>query len=463
MARRTKVTGELKSTGRAALKQYDRVTGAASDAVGSILQLPRQWAGAIVGEKNPKPYKVTKDWEFWLKDGEIYRNARGNRGPISDTGMPANVRWESSKAHFDHYFGKGTFLRRHNRKRCIYNPAKFDRCVRDVKAHASGPVNAYAVCTAAGTRNPQAPTMEELRAAVTAAGYHLGNSFEDAQLIYSASAETMGPATYGHPAFEALYHKDTGWLTVGDTHTFAPNPKKGKSRFERCVESVTAGGSADDPRAVCAAAGRAKYGQAEMTRRSVAGRRRATRGNPPNPQEAAREMYESFHGKPAEGETLVEEEFHVHEHLSPLGVLTEFKVATITGLDATLATSEGEKDAGDYDETAARPGTVFLCSNEQGTQLYFVGGDQSLDLARLKFTGDLVKDDMVIGILYEVTYRTRKKFDKFQLTEYYHELGEETGDQPFLRYDSLSPHLAISGGKYKIKMPLIGMSPGIEN
>jgi hypothetical protein len=327
MARRTKVTGELKSTGRAALKQYDRVTGAASDAVGSILQLPRQWAGAIVGEKNPKPYKVTKDWEFWLKDGEIYRNAR----------------------------------------------------------------------------------------------------------------------------------------TVGDTHTFAPNPKKGKSRFERCVESVTAGGSADDPRAVCAAAGRAKYGQAEMTRRSVAGRRRATRGNPPNPQEAAREMYESFHGKPAEGETLVEEEFHVHEHLSPLGVLTEFKVATITGLDATLATSEGEKDAGDYDETAARPGTVFLCSNEQGTQLYFVGGDQSLDLARLKFTGDLVKDDMVIGILYEVTYRTRKKFDKFQLTEYYHELGEETGDQPFLRYDSLSPHLAISGGKYKIKMPLIGMSPGIEN
>ena len=74
--------------------------------------LPRKWVGSLVGERNPKPYKVTKDWEFWLKDGEIYRNARGSRGPISDTGMPANVRWESSKAHFDHYSAKG-----------IYNPA----------------------------------------------------------------------------------------------------------------------------------------------------------------------------------------------------------------------------------------------------------------------------------------------------------------------------------------------------
>jgi hypothetical protein len=50
------ITATAKSTGRAALKQYDRVTGAASDAVGSILQLPRQWAGAIVGEKNPAAY-----------------------------------------------------------------------------------------------------------------------------------------------------------------------------------------------------------------------------------------------------------------------------------------------------------------------------------------------------------------------------------------------------------------------
>ena len=52
------------------------------------------------------------------------------------------------------------------------------------------------------------------------------------------------------------------------------------SAFEKCVEDVTARGSAYDPRAVCATAGRRKYGQAEMTRRAIAGRRAArARGN----------------------------------------------------------------------------------------------------------------------------------------------------------------------------------------
>ena len=220
------------------------------------------------------------------------------------------------------------------------------------------------------------------------------------------------------------------------------------AKFDRCVRDVQAHGGPVNAYAVCTAAG---------TRNK---KRRGKRGNPPNPEDAAQDMYESFHGKPATSQVLVKEEYHVHEHLATLGVLVSFRVATVTGLDAEVESSDA---AGDFDEVGADDKTVFLASNEQGTQLYFVGGDQSLDLARLKFTGDLVKDDMVIGILYEVTYRTRKKFDKFQLTEYYHELGEETGDQPFLRYDSLSPHLAISGGKYKIKMPLIGMSPGIEN
>lgn len=39
------------------------------------------------------------------------------------------------------------------RKRTL-NPPKFDRCVKDVKKR-SGAANAYAVCTAAGTRNPR--------------------------------------------------------------------------------------------------------------------------------------------------------------------------------------------------------------------------------------------------------------------------------------------------------------------
>ena len=189
------------------------------------------------------------------------------------------------------------------------------------------------------------------------------------------------------------------------------------------------------------------------------------KGNPKNPQSGAEEMYESFHGKPAEGVTVVEEELHEHEWLAPLGVLVNYRVATLSGFDVLIGVDDETAAEQDFDETAANAETIFLSANEDGTQIYFKGGDQSLPLDRFKMgeSTDWYRDDMIIGVLYEITYRTKKKFDKFQLTDYFHHLGEETGDQPMLRYDPLSPHQYVSGGKYKIKMPLIGMSPGIEN
>jgi hypothetical protein len=51
------------------------------------------------------------------------------------------------------------------------NPAKFDRCVRDVKARG-GDVNAYAVCTAAGTRNPKGRRNPESGAAELYQSFH---------------------------------------------------------------------------------------------------------------------------------------------------------------------------------------------------------------------------------------------------------------------------------------------------
>jgi hypothetical protein len=184
-----------------------------------------------------------------------------------------------------------------------------------------------------------------------------------------------------------------------------------------------------------------------------------------NPQSAAEEMYESFHGKPAGASITVQEWLHEHNDLAILGVLVNFKVATLSGFDVFIGTEDAVSEERDFDETVADEKTVFLAANEDGTQVYFVGGDQSLPLDRFKMgeSTDWYRDDMIIGVLYEITYRTKKKFDKFQLTDYFHHLGEETGDQPMLRYDPLSPHQYVSGGKYKIKMPLIGMSPGIEN
>jgi hypothetical protein len=54
----------------------------------------------------------------------------------------------------------------------------------------------------------------------------------------------------------------------------------GRGAFKRCVSKVRARGGAYDPRAVCAAAGRKKYGAAAFAKMSAAGRRRAVRSNP---------------------------------------------------------------------------------------------------------------------------------------------------------------------------------------
>ncbi len=72
---------------------------------------------------------------------------------------------------------------------------------------------------------------------------------------------------------------------------------------------------------------------------------------------------------------------------------------------------------------------------------------------------------MKIGEAVEITYRDRKKFHSFKLTDYFHKLGEETGDKPTLVYDSLSKKLGIIGGAYRIEMEDLvdGMSPGIVN
>jgi hypothetical protein len=61
----------------------------------------------------------------------------------------------------------------------------------------------------------------------------------------------------------------------------AINPDKLKGGFARCVKAVSAKGGAYDPRAVCASSERKKYGQREMTRRAIAGKRRKARKHNP--------------------------------------------------------------------------------------------------------------------------------------------------------------------------------------
>jgi hypothetical protein len=158
-----------------------------------------------------------------------------------------------------------------------------------------------------------------------------------------------------------------------------------------------------------------------------------------NPESSAATLVEGFTGAPAEHVTTVETEVHEHEYLATLGTLVELKVATLSGLDATIRFN---KDA------------PYLAASEDGRQLYVEGGDQEVSLRDLKMDSPkFIKDSMVLGVLTSLVYQARKKFDNFELSDYVHKLGEESGYQPLLLYSPRSKLLSITGGVYRAESP----------
>lgn len=152
---------------------------------------------------------------------------------------------------------------------------------------------------------------------------------------------------------------------------------------------------------------------------------------------AAQELYETFHGRPSEETIVVTEEVEERSSLAGLGKLIEIEVVTLSGFDATIGFE------------THRP---MLTASPDGKQLYIMGGDQELDLEELDMDGpEWVKDLMVIGILTQVTYEAQKSFHQFQLIDYWHDLGEESGVQPLLVYDTLNKRLSVVGGQYEVK------------
>jgi len=240
-----------------------------------------------------------------------------------------------------------------------------------------------------------------------------------------------------------------------------------------------------------------------------------------NPEPAAADMYESFHGRPSEQIVTFEEDEHYHEYLSELGVCCGLLVETEDGKCVALGLSgyvwQGKgKDAGfvEGSSNSARnpkrgkkgpilsswdqandlvysgvkgldqqlgkvlgsnprrrnpgdpvgPNTTLLSSNEDGTQLYLVGGDQSLDLDDLDITGHMATKELItIGDVVKLYYETEKDFDKFEVIQYHHEVGEQSGVLPILAYDRLNKRMLFVGGDYHIEKPMFETSPGIEN
>lgn len=165
--------------------------------------------------------------------------------------------------------------------------------------------------------------------------------------------------------------------------------------------------------------------------------RKTARRNPP---QGAKAMFEKFHGRPSTKAVTHQVARHHHEHLAHLGKLVELVVILP---DDQLVKLE--------------PKGVNLASSEDGGQLYFVGGDQKLNLTRLGLGETLPKDHIVVGPVQSVAYHTEKKFDGFKPLTYEHEFGEDGGELPTLCYDVRSQLMYLAGGSYQ------NLKPGIVN
>lgn len=116
------------------------------------------------------------------------------------------------------------------------------------------------------------------------------------------------------------------------------------------------------------------------------------------------------------------------------------------------------------DSDSVGPNTTLLSSNEDGTQLYLVGGDQSLDLDDLDITGHMATKELItVGDVVKIFYETEKSFDQYETIQYHHEVGEESGTLPVLAYDKPNKRLLLVGGAYHIEQPAFDTSPGIED
>ena len=377
------------------------------------------------------------------------------------------------------------------------NPAKFDRCVEDVKKSLKKykrPGNAYAICSAAGTRNPSGRLIDAFSthsAAQTIAKKYPGakvvkrhGKFEVwakakrrrnyESIVWSAKQGNASAEVYKtSKGYEVEFSNGTvmhaqsldGARSIARVklHELASNPN------DTFVGEVVPGAS--QVGALVSAGHRVYRG----VRKSAAGLLKRVQGKK-NPIDQALKVYEDFHGMPSQEILEITEQEHHHSVKVGIGLLVSLKVllATKVNRSADLNSPGFEWHSGDggywtFDEATPLIKRVLLTSSEDGRQLFLDGGDQSIPDAVLKEWGFSERDQhdhMELGEIVEVTYRTTKAFDKGEVVDYFHAFGKEgsQGVLPTLLYYPRSKKLKIAGGRYYIAPPdksLGNASPGL--
>jgi hypothetical protein len=149
--------------------------------------------------------------------------------------------------------------------------------------------------------------------------------------------------------------------------------------------------------------------------------------------EAAAKMFKKFHGKQATRVRTVEQLRVTPSALADCGKMVDLVVATDTGAGVRLPFR----------------GTRLGCTGNGG-QLYFIGGDQAINLRQFPNVSGS-KDHVDLGEVVSICYHTSKDFHNFEKSDYEHEFGEEGGARPLLAYDVHSKRLYLVGGDYIVK------------
>jgi len=271
------------------------------------------------------------------------------------------------------------------------NPAKFDKCVKEVQASLkryNRPGNAYAICSAAGTRNPRKEFYIVPRGTRNFALYvDNGRGFQ--------YAESGGTREY-----LASYYLKRGYKEV-------PAQSNSKANPEASSDAV--------------------YEQFH--------------GAPPT---ETLEITEQFH----EHAHLAGLGDLVEISVKLTGGENIGGKTTLKAPDPQTA-PESQIVRGACNEERNQ---MYLVGGDQFIDVEKLGfrADFEIKHEGEVFEATEIKDHMIIGEILKITYQTEKGFDGFKTIDYFHKVGEDTKVRPFLTYDYRSQHMGIAGGQYVI-------------
>ena len=158
-----------------------------------------------------------------------------------------------------------------------------------------------------------------------------------------------------------------------------------------------------------------------------------------NPSAAS--LRETFTGKPADWEEVMEEPHMPAGDYAQLGELMALYVTPCTG---------GQRQEINFGRGEDRP---ILVSDESGRQLWFVSGNQDVSGSLSHFGArDQGNNVFELGHVRRIDYKQRKEHvPDPEHDEWRHDFGEESGVYPTLLFDAKVGRLLLKGGEYKIR------------